>query len=72
MHSQLHLENIRRTHPGDGAPPHWRTGPPPDPPPRGPIRRNAARVLTVLAARLDAESAALTATSRADMEILRP
>jgi hypothetical protein len=26
----------------------------------------------VLAARLDAESAALTATSRADVEILRP
>jgi hypothetical protein len=73
MHSTLHLENIRRTHPGDAAPPHWRSGPPPEPPPRGRLRRAAARSLAALAARLDAESAALTANDRADIEIiLRP
>jgi hypothetical protein len=71
MHSVLHLENIRRTHPGDPAPPHWRSGPPPEPPPRGWIRRSAARGLTSLATRLDAESAALTAGSRADVRIMR-
>ena len=58
MHSLLHLEVMKATHPGDAPPSaqtyHRRALPPPG---RPGLRRPVARVLAVLAARLDGEAA---------------